>query len=90
VIFVKAAGFAQFLAAHGTFRAAGVTPTASGGNEMRVPDDTSLDVLRAVAETGATVYADLAEPEPAVVSPPEISEPKPARKTATRRKTSRE
>lgn len=63
MIRVKAAGFPQFLAAFNTARTAGVDVTASGGNEMRVPDDTSLDVLRAVAATGAVVYADLSEPD---------------------------
>ena len=68
MIRVNAVGFGQFYAAHAILRAAGVEVTASGGNEMRVPDDTRLDVLRAVAGTGATVYADLtnAAAEPAV------------------------
>lgn len=64
MILIKAAGFAQFLAAHATLRGAGVAVTASGGNEMRVPDDTDRAVLRAVAATGARVHTDLTEPGP--------------------------
>lgn len=85
MIRVKATGFPQFFAAHAALLAAGVEPVASGGNEMRVPDDTDLAVLRTVAATGATVYADLS-----TAAPPEPSTPpaeKPARKTTPRRRT---
>lgn len=82
MIRIKATGFPQFLAAHATLVAAGVEPVAGGGNEMRVPDDTDVAVLRQVAETGATVYADLGAADP---TEPPAEEP--ARKTAPRRKT---
>jgi hypothetical protein len=66
VITIKAHGWQQFLAAFGVLRAAGVEPVAAGGNTMRVAYDTDRGVLRAVAATGAAVYADLAEPAPSV------------------------
>lgn len=88
MIRVKATGFPQFLAAHAVLRTAGVAVVASGGNEMRVPDSTDIAVLRDVAATGATVYADLTVP----VEPDDTtdSDPPPARKprkTTTRRTT---
>jgi hypothetical protein len=64
VITIKAHGWHQFLAAFGVLRAAGVEPVASGGNQMRVPDDTDRALLRAVTATGAVVDADLTEPAP--------------------------
>lgn len=105
MIRVNAVGFGQFYAAHAILRAAGVEVVASGGNEMRVPDDTRLDVLRAVAGTGATVYAELTEPDVgAQVSPapepppggepeaPEADTPpaRKPRKTTTRRTSTKE
>lgn len=68
MITIKAHGWQQFLAAFGVLRNAEVEPLASGGNEMRVPDDTDRTVLRAVAATGAVVHANLGEPDP---EPPE-------------------
>lgn len=62
MITIKAHGWHQFLAAFGVLRNAGVEPVASGGNQMRVPDDACRQVLRAVAVTGADVHADLTEP----------------------------
>ena len=95
MIRVKATGFPQFFAAHAVLRAAGVAVVASGGNEMRVPDDTDLDVLRAVAVTGAVVHADLSErePDPAEPGGTTDSAPPPARKprkTTTRRTSTKE
>lgn len=87
MIRIKATGFPQFLAAHATLRAAGVEPVASGGNEMRVPDNTDLAVLRAVAATGAVVHAALTEPAPELPPDETQTATKPARKTTTRRKT---
>lgn len=89
MIRIKATGFPQFFAAHATVRAAGVAVVASGGNEMRVPDDTDVAVLRAVAATGAVVFADLTEPaesgEPAAADASHTSPRKP-RKTTRRTK----
>jgi hypothetical protein len=97
MIHIQAAGFPQFLAAFGLLRAAGVQMTASGGNAMSVPDDTDLAVLRAVAATGAVVHADLDTPSERAATPTtetssadgDTNTRKP-RKTATRRKTTRE
>jgi hypothetical protein len=89
VIHINATGFPQFFAAHTILRAAGVEPIASGGNEMRVPDDTDRAVLRAVAATGAAVDADLTAPaEPDDTGDSDTPAPTPARKprkTTTRR-----
>lgn len=89
MIRIKATGFPQFFAAHTVLRVADINATASGGNEMRVPDDTPLDVLRAVAATGAVVDADLTAPaEPDDTGDSDTPAPTPARKprkTTTRR-----
>lgn len=61
MIRVQAADFPQFLAAFGLLRGAGVDLIAAGGNELSVPDDTDVALLRAVAATGAVVHADLSE-----------------------------
>ncbi|MCW6003867.1 hypothetical protein K1W54_04620 [Micromonospora sp. CPCC 205371] len=74
MIMIKARGWQQFLAAFGVLRRAGVEPVAAGGNQMRVPDDTDRDVLRAVAATGAVVHADLTEP-PSTETTPEPPDP---------------
>lgn len=86
MIRIKARGFPQFLAAHATVRAAGVEPIASGGNEMRVPDDTDLGVLRAVAATGAVVHADLTEPAAEAITDATATATHSPRKTTSRRK----
>lgn len=79
MIRVKATGFPQFLAAFNTARAAGIEVTASGGNEMRVPDNTPVEVLRAVAATGAFVGADLGE-SPPDLTPGDVSKSAPKRR----------
>jgi hypothetical protein len=85
VIPIVAHGWPQFLTVHAILRDAGVDVIASGGNDMSVPDDTPVDVLRQVAAAGATVHADLTKP----AQPEPDPEPKPARKSR-RRKTTEE
>lgn len=62
MILIQASGFDQFFAAFGVLRAAGVEVVSSGGNEMRVPDDTDRSTLRTVSATGAVVHADVSDP----------------------------
>jgi hypothetical protein len=92
VIRIQAVDFPQFLAAFGLLRGAGVDLIAAGGNEMSVPDDTDLGLLRAVAAVGATVHTDLAGTAEEPDDSGDSDEGKPARKPrkTTTRRTSKE
>ena len=96
MISIRSADFDQFMAAFGVLRHAGVDVTASGGNDMTVPDDTSRDVLREVAAWGAVVDADLSQRDNEAITgahaePDTTDEPKPARRPRkTTRRTAKE
>ena len=62
MIRIVAVDFDHFFTVFGRLAAAGVEVTSAGGNELSVPNDTSRDLLRQVADTGAVVHADLGGP----------------------------